>query len=257
MNYSKGFSLVELSIVLVILGLLVGGVLSGQSLIKAAGLRAISSEYQRYLAAAYSFRDKYFAIPGDMTNATSFWGKDNANCAAAAGAVATPGTCNGDGDGLLPLFGAEEHRFWQQLALAGLIEGTYTGVQGPAGANDVILGTNAPRSKFENSGWAMAQQVGTGGTLSMYNMDYGNYFIFGGQITGSQPKGIILKPEEAWNVDTKLDDGKPATGKVVARGWNNTCAAADDGSSADNDFVASYRISDTTLQCVLMFPKFI
>jgi hypothetical protein len=88
-------------------------------------------------------------------------------------------------------------------------------------------------------------------------MDYGNYFIFGGQITGSQPKGIILKPEEAWNVDTKLDDGKPATGKVVARGWNNTCAAADDGSSADNDFVASYRISDTTLQCVLMFPKFI
>ena len=70
----SAFSLVELSIVLVILGLLTGGILSGQSLIRAAELRSVTTEYSRYTAATYSFRDKYFALPGDMSNAESFWG---------------------------------------------------------------------------------------------------------------------------------------------------------------------------------------
>ena len=62
----RGFTLVELSIVLVILGLLVGGVLSGQSLIRAAELRAVSTEHSKFVTAMNSFRDKYFAAPGDM-----------------------------------------------------------------------------------------------------------------------------------------------------------------------------------------------
>ena len=70
----RAFSLVELSIVLVILGLLVGGILAGQSLIHAAELRAVSSEYQRYRTAIYAFRDKYLGLPGDITTATNFWG---------------------------------------------------------------------------------------------------------------------------------------------------------------------------------------
>src|SRR6187399_2125428 len=96
----RGFSLVELSIVLVILGLLTGGILAGQSLIRAAELRAVSTEYSKFVTAGRSFRDKYFALPGDMANATSFWGT----------AVTCPGkvtadartdarTCNGDGTG--------------------------------------------------------------------------------------------------------------------------------------------------------------
>ena len=70
----QGFSLVELSIVLVILGLLTGGILAGQSLIRASELRAATAEYQRYATSIQSFRDKYMALPGDMTNATRFWG---------------------------------------------------------------------------------------------------------------------------------------------------------------------------------------
>lgn len=61
----SGFSLVELSIVLVILGLLVGGVLTGQSLIRASELRKFMNTMERYKAATYTFRDKYFALPGD------------------------------------------------------------------------------------------------------------------------------------------------------------------------------------------------
>ena len=64
--HRDAFSLVELSIVLVILGLLVGGVLSGQALIQAAQLRAVSEEYTKYTTAALTFRDKYLATPGDM-----------------------------------------------------------------------------------------------------------------------------------------------------------------------------------------------
>ena len=70
----KAFSLVELSIVLVILGLLVGGILSGQSLIRAAQLRSVTADYTRFVTAVNTFRDKYFALPGDMTNAQSVWG---------------------------------------------------------------------------------------------------------------------------------------------------------------------------------------
>src|SRR4051812_28937287 len=94
-----GFTLVELSIVLVILGLLVGGVLTGQSLIRAAELRAITTEQNRYVTATHTFRDKYFALPGDMTNATAYWGTSG-NCPGlAAQGNTTPATCNGNGDG--------------------------------------------------------------------------------------------------------------------------------------------------------------
>ena len=142
----KGFSLVELSIVLVILGLLVGGVLSGQSLIRAAELRSVSNDLSRYAAAAQTFRDKYFAIPGDMPNATSFWGSAggaNNDAACQAAQTTAAATCNGDGNGdLLNNNGeSEPYLFWKHLANAGLIEGSYSGI------NAQTLGITVPPSK--------------------------------------------------------------------------------------------------------------
>ena len=88
MNQRHAFSLVELSIVLVILGLLVGGVLSGQSLIRAAQLRSVTTQFANYRAAVFTFRDKYFALPGDMANASAFWGSAGGTGADAADAGA-------------------------------------------------------------------------------------------------------------------------------------------------------------------------
>jgi len=138
MEHSRaGFSLVELSIVLVILGLLVGGVLAGRDLIRAAELRGATTEYARFMAANHAFRDKYMAWPGDITNATAFWGKDATNCNGHTGTAATPGTCNGNGDGQITVgSGLELTRYWQHLALTGLIEGTYAGVAAAGGAFD-------------------------------------------------------------------------------------------------------------------------
>lgn len=239
----RGFSLVELSIVLVILGLLTGGILAGQSLIRASELRAVTSEYQRYSAAVHTFRDKYFAIPGDMSNATAFWGVQHATPATCRTTASTSAlTCNGDGDGrLVDIAGSIEYlRFWQQLANAGLIEGTYTGA---------LTAPASPSSKLGSGVWSILY-VGLSGDADTYVIEYGNFFQIHGP-TG----GPVLKPEEAWNIDTKLDDGKPASGKVIARFWNNLCAAADDGTHANNDLAASYKLSDTATRCSLHFVR--
>ncbi len=157
----SGFSLVELSIVLVILGLLVGGVLSGAALIRASELRSVTTQYQNYKSAVLTFRDKYIANPGDMNNATAFWGKDNANCSGDTGTAVTNGTCNGNQDGVLQGTGtanttAELYQVWRQLALAGVITGIFSGTAGPvAGGVDHVPGVNSPQGKFQNSGWGV------------------------------------------------------------------------------------------------------
>jgi len=246
----------------VILGLLVGGVLAGKSLIRAAELRAAVSEYQRYSTAVMSFRDKYFAIPGDMTNATRFWSRQSAsgNCVTNSGtAVATPGTCDGNGDGTIlrdtGLPGSEPHemwQFWRQLALAEMIEGNYSGVAGPSSYIDFQPGTNMPKSKVPNGVWgALNVVIGVfpGNSIS-YSIDYGNYFILAGGTSVNLP---LLTPQEAWNMDVKLDDGKPSSGKIVAQFWDNACAT---GGASEFDLANSvYNLSNQTVQCSFYFPK--
>lgn len=258
-RHRTGFSLVELSIVLVIIGLLTGGILAGQSLIRAAEIRAVIAEYQRYSTAVQTFRDKYQATPGDMVNATLFWGKDNASCSSATGTAATPGTCNGNGDGVLQQATAtnatgEIFQVWKQLALAGLVEGNYTGLAGPitpVTGYDAVIGVNGPRSRLANAGWSINNRANYAGDTAAYAFDYGNEFIFGATSAGQATYQPVFKPEEAWNIDTKLDDGMPGTGRVIARFWNNLCSNA----SSNSDYTGTYRLTDSTMQCSLLFPK--
>lgn len=251
-----GFSLVELSIVLVILGLLTGGILAGQSLIRASELRSITTEYQRYATATGAFRDKYFALPGDMPNATSFWGATHGTLATCVVTASTgTSTCNGNGDGRISA-GAipvadnfyEVFSYWKQLANAGLIEGQYTGVQASATAHHSVLGSNVPASKISNAGWLINHAGTLTGTAPWYDGNYGNLLYVGASVANSFPHGGMLKPEEAWNIDTKMDDGRPGLGsvRVFTSSLSPNCTTTDVGSTAE------YALTQTSKTCPLL-----
>ncbi len=251
----RGFSLVELSIVLVILGLLTGGILAGRSLIRASELRAVSTEHSRWITATRAFQDKYLGLPGDLTNATGFWGKDATNCNSHTGTAATNGVCNGNGNGLLQIAGSpaswgEQLQYWRHLAAAGLIEGTYTGLAGSGANNEALLGVNSPISKLSSAGWGVWQSSDHAGSSNAFAYQYGNTLVFGAQNPANPPHAAILKPEEAWNIDTKLDDGKPATGKLMAY-RRGTCT----NSTSATDTASDYLLTSDTIGCALFFPK--
>jgi prepilin-type N-terminal cleavage/methylation domain-containing protein len=257
----RAFSLVELSIVLVILGLLIGGILSGQALIRAAELRAVSTEYSRYVAAVQTFRDKYFALPGDMNNAIQFWDAAHATPATCySTSSTTKATCNGNGDGFIYFDTStsnEPFRFWQHLANAGLIEGQYSGVLATTHVHSTTT-ANAPRGKIANSfwfahDWANVKGTALSGNIYYFAGNYGNTLVLGAFITDYSPNNPVLKPEEAWNIDTKLDDGKPGTGKmaVLASTGLSTCTTTVTNNPAT--ITADYLLSASNATCALIF----
>ncbi|MFM9889335.1 MAG: type II secretion system protein [Rickettsiales bacterium] len=257
-NLNRGFSLVELSIVLVILGLLTGGILAGQSLIRAAELRAVSTEYSKYVTALGTFRDKYFAMPGDMSNATKFWLTATTCPGTSASPSTGTATCDGDGDGALAPNTANSNelfRAWQHLANAGLIEGNYTGVANSTTASnsDILFGTNIPKSKMSNSGWMLYTFGDVPASSTIYfEGSYGSILFFGASNPTCCPTSANLKPEEMWNVDTKLDDGKPGTGKVVTLEQNINCHDQTPG-AGNLAGVASYALSVNATTCSMIF----
>src|SRR5579872_3494939 len=92
----KGFTLIELSIVLVTAALIIGGVLIAQSLIHNAELQSVISDIKRFQNAVVLFKEKYKYLPGDMPNATNFWGSDTSCPNTPYTATPHTATCNGN-----------------------------------------------------------------------------------------------------------------------------------------------------------------
>ncbi len=184
----KGFTLVELSIVLVIIGLIVGGVLVGQDLIAAAQIRAQISQLNEFNAAVNTFRAQYDGIPGDTRNLF------------ALGLVAdTNGNGNGDGiiDGDPSATNTEAAHFFDSLSAAELIAGQFGETEGPETSIDtgLLVAVSAGSLNY----WIVGGGVGSGPN------DMTNAAVAAGSgITGFQ----------AWSLDSKMDDADPETGSM-------------------------------------------
>ena len=245
----SGFTLVELAVVLVIIGLLVGGVLAGQSLIRESQLRAVVSELNGYRAATATFMEKYRGLPGDMRNATQYWGAAS-SCPGDnnTASVSDPTTCNGNADGSIIQTSAsnEWFRYWQQLGNAGLIGGSYTGARAGAGVYNSDA-SNVPKSKVPGGYW-FVQDYATGSGAAFWSTYIGNAFLLGALTSGSNPTSALFTPLDLYALDGKIDDGKPATGTIITRFVGNCTTTSD-----TTDFTARYNTGVTQAPyCALM-----
>jgi len=230
---NKGFTLIELSIVLVIIGLLTGGVLVGRELIKAAQLRSFIKQYANFETAVMTFRGKYNGIPGDITleQAAMFgFAPTTRDPSFAAGYVTHGNGIIEDGDGMPPLhivhgfdfegtqggarLDSEGLFFWEDLSSAHLIEGTFNSYTtaaetpiGPLSAGQINL--YLPQAKAgKNASWAIID----------------SYYVIA-TITAPVDSHLQLFPAftpiEAYGIDQKIDDGIPASGIVWASNPTN------------------------------------
>lgn len=204
---NKAFTLVELAIVIVIIGLLVGGVLQGQELIEASKRNAQIKQFSEYRAAVMTFYAKYNSMPGDTNKATLFFPSTIAVNGNADGKLSNAAGLTGYGVGM---YSGEIEQFWIHLTLGKIVKETFLG--------GTKLGEGYPK---------MILYPNTGMIISSYdrvaNIITSNAYLV---MTIGNPAGmpdldladniIFFKSGDAGLIDEKFDDGKPTTGLFAA-----------------------------------------
>lgn len=230
----KGFTLVELAIVMTIIGLLIGGILKGQELMLNARVTATIAQVRSYEAAATTFRDSFASLPGDMQNAQTRLPGCTAACNPDTGTggnsiIGAPTWASTWASQFVALSGTGAGRetvlFWLHLLQADLISGvspesiTATAAQ---------WGVTHPQARI-NGGFIVGYADGTANPP-------------GGATTTTRPTGMVLAIMNAPNValdvvagqnpltaskaaqiDRKMDDGRPSSGFVQAYGVTTSC----------------------------------
>lgn len=208
-----GFTLLELSIVIVIIGLIVAGISAGQSLVTQANLRSIITDKDKYTVMINSFYMQYDALPGDMVNAQSYWGVS---------------VDNGDGDRSIEWVTTPREVFmaWQHLGAAGLVDDTYASTPDYA-----VVGTNVPAASFNGSCWSFAD-----GDAFPAGYLYATTTTLNLGVPGPSADHcvrVFYTPAQAYSIDVKVDDGLITSGTMMARVDQN--ASCTDGSAYNLD----------------------
>jgi prepilin-type N-terminal cleavage/methylation domain-containing protein len=256
----EGFTLIELSIVLVVIGLIVGGILVGKQLIAASEVRAQISQFEKYKSAVSTFVTKYKDLPGDIGPAK----------AAQFGLTPRAGTVGqGDADGLIEGGGTgyteeagEDVTFWNDLSTANLIVGHFIGNDCPPNAG-LCLATSAtvPVSYI-----IPPAPLGSNTYIIVYGIGGLNYFTLVPFEPSTLNPAIATSgttccwtpnrptPSEAYSIDTKIDDGYPLTGQIIITGgfsvqpWTPppaTPAAPAPGVCVANTATPTYNVAGT------------
>lgn len=198
-RHASGFTLVEIAIVLVVVGLLLGGVLKGQEMMASAKVKALSGEIKAVSGAYYAYQDRFHAVPGDDTLATTHLGA-TVNGVTVVNAT---GPANGFIDtgtwvGLLTaaVAGNESALFWNHTRTAGML----------SGSGSIGSAVNA-----------VGGSLGINRTSMVTSMTPGSAFVCTGAVDGKL----------ASQLDTSMDDGDPTIGTVQGtEGSAVTTAAA-------------------------------
>lgn len=138
--------------------------------------------------------------------------------------------------------------FWVHLANAGLVPGTYTGIAGSGAANHCLLGQNMPNAKLGNAGWCVRTVNANEDSSFQFSVGPAMQLKIGASSSSSMNNSAVMSSEEAWGIDVKMDDGKPAVGRVIVIRYPN-CTNAANSTSLDAD----YRFNVSGIQCALAF----
>ncbi len=214
----QAFTLIELSIVLVVIGLIVGGVMVGRNLIYVANVRKTVAQVEQFNTAVNAFKSKYNCLPGDCINASNF---------------AFNPSSNGNGDGVVGWCtsnqicyqstngnSSEYVNFWYHLSASGSIPYSLQ-----SAAPNPITGINTPApilhaSACTHAGWTVKSDMQFQNTTSGTGMVEHNFLLSDHVLPFSNPveEGGCYAPADMRALDAKMDDGFPLSGMV--RAWS-------------------------------------
>lgn len=207
-HQQKGFTLIEIAIVLVIVGLLLGGVLKGQELITQARIKNVANDFNNIATAIYGYQDRYRRLPGDDETASGRWN----------------GTKPGNHDGSIAgnfnsKTDEDESRLaWRHLRQSGFLNGDPASLEQPGHAAGGIIG-------LQNN----AGKTTTGGKDSI-------------DLAGTVICASNLNGKTAGALDTQFDDGRANAGSV--RGYLQSAAVSADGATSPTDASSALSYSE-------------
>ncbi len=251
---NKGFTLIELSITIIIIGLVIGGSMIANNLIHSAAIRSVISDLQAYQTGVQTFKMQYDNLPGDMPDAEAYWRSKDADVR------------NGNGNGLIEFFLGDGHKqedvqAWKHITASGILPGSYSGdvvflqpsIPQPAYVNyakafvsgvDSLFGVpsanacyyqyssgdgnSLPQAKHhdDTSYWLVQPSGDENGIIQPPTNTSGNAILVGA-VTPQYGSNVGLKvdgtfsPIDIYTIDRKLDDANPVTGVVMAQNGYN------------------------------------
>lgn len=211
----NGFTLLELSLSLIIVALLIAAISGGVNLIKIAEYKSVIQELQTMQTAYKAFQGRYHNIPGDFDGATAIWPAINCEV--------TVDACNGNGDGVIETSddaNDEAKAALKHLSLAGMVAAYIEPIDVSSGAG-MVINSSAVESKAGFGGLYLVggKYIDKSIAISVGNpLDANNAVFIGGEFRGDNLVTATFTPAEAFAIDEKMDDG-------TAYGQNNLGAS--------------------------------